>query len=168
MNKNKKRHTVINVILSSIVSFWQPLEPNCKSVEDKCDEKWETKEETSSHDTASPTPVNFALYGGGYVCLPNRTTSMSTQDLLSHSEANTSTHRHGNAEQDQQCADSTPRLDKVDIQPDLSKPTSGQQLPAYTSGPFTPWPQGGTTQASGYCMLPTALTRAAKGPATTC
>lgn len=142
--------------------FCQTPESKCNSVEDKCEEKWEKKEEISSHDTASASPENFTLYGEGYVCLPNRSASRSTQDLVSHSDANTSTHRHDNAEQDQQCPDNTPKLDKVDIQPGLNEPTSCHQPPAYTSGPFTPWPQGGTVQASGYCLLPTDLKKAAQ------
>eukprot|EP00064_Thunnus_orientalis_P005882 superscaffoldBa00000595_g5896 len=142
--------------------FCQTPESKCNSVEDKCEEKWEKKEEISSHDTASASPENFTLYGEGYVCLPNRSASRSTQDLVSHSDANTSTHRHDNAEQDQQCPDNTPKLDKVDIQPGLNEPTSCHQPPAYTSGPFTPWPQGVTVQASGYCLLPTDLKKAAQ------
>ncbi|XP_062294895.1 cytokine receptor common subunit beta [Scomber scombrus] len=131
--------------------FCQTPEPNCKSAEDKGDEKEEKREETSSHDTASPSPVNFTLFGEGYVCLPNRSASRSTQDLVTYSDANTSTHMHNN---NQLCPDNTQRSDNVDIQPGLIEPTSGRQPPAYTSGPFTPWPQGGTVQASGYCLLP--------------
>ncbi|XP_070780018.1 cytokine receptor common subunit beta [Enoplosus armatus] len=130
--------------------FCQSSKPNCKSVDVNCEEK-EKEKETPSDDSASPSPVNFGLYGGGYVCLPGRSVSRSTQDLVSRSDANTNTHRHVNAEQDPQ------RPDKTDVvQPGLSEPTSSHQPPAYTSGPFTPWPQGGTIQASGYCHLPTA------------
>ncbi|XP_053194414.1 cytokine receptor common subunit beta [Scomber japonicus] len=134
--------------------FCQTPEPNCKSAEDKGEEKEEKREETSSHDTASPSPVNFTLFGEGYVCLPNRSASRSTQDLVTHSDANTSTHMHNNTEQDQLCPDNTQRSDNGDIQPGLIEPTSGHRPPAYTSGPFTPWPQGGSVQASGYCLLP--------------
>lgn len=136
------------------LSDMQTPEPNCKSAEDKGEEKEEKREGTSSHDTASPSPVNFTLFGEGYVCLPNRSASRSTQDLVTHSDANTSTHMHNNTEQDQLCPDNTQRSDNGDIQPGLIEPTSGHQPSAYTSGPFTPWPQGGTVQASGYCLLP--------------
>ncbi|KAM7386532.1 hypothetical protein PAMA_009236 [Pampus argenteus] len=126
---------------------------NCESVEAECEEKKEKTEETSPHDSAFPPSVNFALYGEGYVCLPSCITSRSTQDLVSHSDANTSTHRHDNAEQDQQCRDNTPRSDSVDIQPGLGEPTSTHQPPANTSGPFTSWPQGESVHVSGYCLL---------------
>ncbi|XP_037648266.1 cytokine receptor common subunit beta [Sebastes umbrosus] len=122
-----------------------------KSADVNCEKK-EREQETPSGDSASPSPVNFALFGEGYVCLPSRNISRSTQDLVSHSDANTNTHRHDSAEPDQQCPD------KMDMQqPGLSEPTSSPQPPAYTSGPFTSWPQGGTTEASGYCHLPAAF-----------
>lgn len=108
------------------------------------DAEFEEKEEPPSDDSVSPSPVNFALYGEGYVCLPSRSVSRSTQDLVSH---NTNTHiRHASAEQNQ-------------IQPGLREPTSSHQPPAYTSGP---WPQGGAIKDSGYCHLPAGFMGAAK------
>uniref|UniRef100_A0A8C9Y2D9 Fibronectin type-III domain-containing protein n=1 Tax=Sander lucioperca TaxID=283035 RepID=A0A8C9Y2D9_SANLU len=123
--------------------FCQSSEPSCKSADVKCEDK-EKEQETPSDSSASPSPVNISLYGEGYVCLPNRSVSRSTQDLISHSDANTNTHRHNSAEQDQQCPD------KMDGQPGLSEP----------AGLFTPWPQGSTAQPSGYCHLPAAFMRA--------
>uniref|UniRef100_A0A4W6D309 Fibronectin type-III domain-containing protein n=1 Tax=Lates calcarifer TaxID=8187 RepID=A0A4W6D309_LATCA len=131
--------------------FCQTSQPNCKPVDVKCDEK-ENKNKTLSD--GSPPPVNFALFGEGYVCLPNSTISRSTQDLVSHSDASTNTHRHNSLEQDQQCSDSMLHPDKTDFQPIHSEATSMDQPPPYTSSPFTPWPQGGTMHASGYCHLP--------------
>ncbi|XP_035511668.1 cytokine receptor common subunit beta isoform X2 [Morone saxatilis] len=134
--------------------FCQASERSCKSMDVKCEEE---EKESPSDDTASPSPVNFALYGGGYVCLPSRNVSRSTQDLVSHTDANTNTSRHESTEQDQQ------RPDKTYVQLGLSEPTSSQQPPpAYTPGPFTPWPQGGIIQASGYCHLPIPHMRAEK------
>lgn len=135
--------------------FCQSSTPSRRSADVKCEDR-ERKQETPSNDSASPSPATFALYGEGYVCLPNHRVSRSTQDLVSHSDANTNTHRHDSVEQDQQCPD------KTDMQPGLSELANGHQPPAYTSGPFTPWPQGGSTQASGYCHLPAAFMRAAK------
>lgn len=88
-------------------------------------------------DSESAPPVTFNLYGKGYVCLPNHTTSRSTQDLFSHSDANTCTHGHDTA-------DTTQWADKTEV----------------NAGPITGWPQGGTMQASGYCHLPAAHMRA--------
>ncbi|XP_068575073.1 cytokine receptor common subunit beta [Cebidichthys violaceus] len=135
--------------------FCKSSEANRKSAAVRCDEK-ERKQETPSDDSSSPSPVNFALYREGYVCLPGRSVSRSTQDLVSHSGAGANTHRHDSAEQDQQCPDET------DVQPGPSEAASSQQPPAYTLEPFTPWPQGGTALASGYCHLPAAFIRAAK------
>lgn len=140
-----------------IVSVCQASEPNCRSVNVKCDEQ---ERETTSDDSASSTPMNFTLYGKGYVCLPNRSASRSTQDLLSHSDANANTLRHDRAEQDQRHPDTTQWSVKTDIKPGLGEPTSSHQPPAFTSGPITGWPQGGTMQASGYCHLPAAHMRA--------
>uniref|UniRef100_A0A3Q3RRM5 Colony stimulating factor 2 receptor subunit beta n=1 Tax=Mastacembelus armatus TaxID=205130 RepID=A0A3Q3RRM5_9TELE len=114
------------------------------SVDDaKCEEK-----EKEGSSNRSPSPVNFALYGEGYVCLPGRTMSRSTQDLASHSETTTNTHRHDVAEQHQQCSDTTPRPDETD------QTTSRNHPPPYNPTPFTLWPQGGNLHASGYCHLP--------------
>lgn len=138
----------LNVILNSTVSIWQPSGPNCRSSDVKCEEK---EKETPSDDSTPPSPVNLILYGEGYVCLPSRSVSRSIQDLVFHNDGHTNTHRHDGAEQDQQHPDDTPWLDKTDIQPD---PTSSHEPAPYTSGLFTPWPQGGTIQASGYCHFP--------------
>ncbi|XP_049416658.1 cytokine receptor common subunit beta [Epinephelus fuscoguttatus] len=149
----------VNVSDTSSMSFSGPYifcqSSSRKSVDVQCAEK-EEEQETPSDDSPSPSSGTFTLYGEGYVCLPNRSVSRSTQDLVSHSDANTNTHRHDSAEQDRQCPD------KMDVQPGLSEPTSSHQPPAYTSGPFSPWPQEGNMQASGYCHLPTAFMRAAK------
>lgn len=111
--------------------------------------------ETLSDDPASPFPVNFTLYGKGYVCLPSRKVSRSTQDLVSHSDANTDTLKHGSPEEDQQHPDTTVcPPDEMDVQPAVDEPSISPRPPDYTSGPFTAWPQGGNTQASGYCFLP--------------
>lgn len=151
----------VNSSDTSSMSFSGPyifcLSPDlkCKSVDVKCEEE-EPEKETPSGDSSSPSPVNFGLFGEGYVCLPSRSVSRSTQDLVFHSDANTNAHRHDSAEQDQQ------RLDETDDQTGLSEPTSSHQPPAYTSGLFTPWPQEDTIQASGYCHLPTAHMTAEK------
>ncbi|KAI3360078.1 hypothetical protein L3Q82_014397 [Scortum barcoo] len=130
--------------------FCQPPEQTSKSADVKCEE---TEKETPSDPSASPSPMNFAPFGDGYVCLPSRSISRSTQDLVSQSDANANTHRHGNAEQGQQSPDTTLWPDKMDSKPGLSEPTSTPQPPDYTTGPFTSWPHGGTIQASGYCHL---------------
>ncbi|XP_040010489.1 cytokine receptor common subunit beta [Xiphias gladius] len=127
----------------------QTSKSNWKSVDVKSEEK-EKEEKTVLDDSGSPVnfSVNPPVYGKGYVCLPNCTI------LISHSDANTNTHRRDSAEQDQQCPDTTLRQDKTDAQRGFSEATSREQPLAYTSGPLTPWPQGGTIQASGYCQLP--------------
>ncbi|TMS14658.1 Interleukin-3 receptor class 2 subunit beta [Larimichthys crocea] len=123
--------------------FCQLSEPNCTSVDVKCEEE---KKETPSDDSASSSPATFTIYGQGYVCLPSRSASKSTQDLT-HCDADTDSHRQDSAEQDQQ------HPDKSDVQQGLdwttSEPTSIHQPPAYVTGPFTSWPQGGTIQPSG-------------------
>ncbi|XP_070837200.1 cytokine receptor common subunit beta [Chaetodon trifascialis] len=131
-------------------------ESNFNSVKVK---REETQKDTSSDDSASPSPLNCTFYGEGYVCLPNRCKSRSTQDLVSHSDPNTNTHT---AEQDQHHEDSTMWPDNMDVQPGLGETTSSHQPPPYTSGPFTPWPQGSAIHASGYCHLPTAHMQAKK------
>ncbi|KAG8007156.1 Cytokine receptor common subunit beta [Nibea albiflora] len=129
--------------------FCQVSEPNCTSADVKCEEE---KKEASSDDSASSPPATFTVYGQGYVCLPSR--FKSTQDLVSHHNADASSHRQDGAEQDQQ------RPDKSDVQRGLDwttgEPTSIHQPPAYITGPFASWPQGGTVQPSGYCHIPTA------------
>ncbi|XP_010734181.3 cytokine receptor common subunit beta [Larimichthys crocea] len=130
--------------------FCQLSEPNCTSVDVKCEEE---KKETPSDESASSSPATFTIYGQGYVCLPSRSASKSTQDLT-HCDADTDSHRQDSAEQDQQ------HPDKSDVQQGLdwttSGPTSIHQPPAYVTGPFTSWPQGGTIQPSGYCHIPTS------------
>ncbi|XP_034449580.1 cytokine receptor common subunit beta isoform X1 [Hippoglossus hippoglossus] len=125
--------------------FCKGSEPGHKSEEVECLEK---DDRTSSEDF--PPPVKFTQNGDGYVSLPNRGVSRSTQDLVSNSVVNTSTHGQDSVEQDPQRADTTPGSDK----PDLSEATSKEPPPGYTRGPFTPWPQGGSVQPSGYCHLP--------------
>ncbi|XP_071060194.1 LOW QUALITY PROTEIN: cytokine receptor common subunit beta [Pseudochaenichthys georgianus] len=100
-----------------------------------CEEK---EQEAPTEDSASPSRLNFALFEEGYVCLPNRNVSRSTQDLVSHSSANTNS-----AEQNQQLSS------EMDVQLGLHEPISSPQTQAFTS-----WPEGGATQASGYCHLP--------------
>ncbi|XP_040917904.1 cytokine receptor common subunit beta [Toxotes jaculatrix] len=131
--------------------FCQTPEPNCKPVVVKYEEK-EKEEKPVPDDPASP--VNFALYGDGYVCLPNRTTSRSTQDLVSHSDANTNTQGYDSTEQDQQCPDTKLGPENTYVQPGHSETILRDQPPAYTSERFMPWPHGGTIQPSGYCHLP--------------
>ncbi|XP_042361757.1 cytokine receptor common subunit beta isoform X2 [Plectropomus leopardus] len=129
-------------------------EPSCKSADIEFEETEE--EEPPSDDSACFSPVTLNLYGEGCVCLPNRSVSRSTQDLVSHSDTNTNTHRQDSAAVEQKCPERT------EIQMSLSEPPSSPQPPDHTSGPFTPWPQGGSVQASGYCQLPTAFMRAAE------
>lgn len=127
--------------------FCQTSQAGCRSLDINCQEK---ETETRSDDSASPSPGNNALYGEGYVCLPSFSASRSTQDLVSHCEADTNTHCRDTAEQDQQ------RPDKTEVQPGDSEPTVSHQPPPYFSGPYPPWPQGVTIQPSGYCHIPTA------------
>ncbi|XP_006798149.1 cytokine receptor common subunit beta [Neolamprologus brichardi] len=150
----------VNVSDTSAISFTGPYilcrlpesAPESVSVKDE-----EMDTETPSDDSASPSPVNFTLFGEGYVCLPRHSNSRSTQDLMSHCDENTSTHWCDSAEQDQRCNDPTPWLVNSDIKPGFSEQTIGGKLPEYTSGPFTHWPEGASVQASGYCHLPTAF-----------
>ncbi|XP_005949385.1 cytokine receptor common subunit beta [Haplochromis burtoni] len=150
----------VNVSDTSAISFTGPYilcrspEPAPESVSVK-DEEMDT--EAPSDGSASPSPVNFTLFGEGYVCLPRHSNSRSTQDLMSHCDENTSTHWCDSAEQDQRCNDPTPWLVNSDIKPGFSEPTVGGKPPEYTPGPFTHWPEGATVQASGYCHLPTAF-----------
>ncbi|XP_041813080.1 cytokine receptor common subunit beta isoform X2 [Chelmon rostratus] len=137
----------------------QTSESNFNPVDVKCGVR---ETDTPSDDSAPPSPVNFTFYGEGYVRLPNRNESRSTQDLVSHGDGSTNTHRHDSAEQDQRRADATTWPDDTDVRPGLGEPTASHQPSPYTSGPFSPWPQGGTIQASGYCHLPTAHVQAEK------
>ncbi|XP_069557520.1 LOW QUALITY PROTEIN: cytokine receptor common subunit beta [Brachyistius frenatus] len=130
----------------------QPSDPTPKTVEIKSEEK---DQESPSDVSVPPFPVTFTLFGEGYVCLPRHSVSRSTQDLVSHSDNNTSTHSHDSAELDQQGPESM-------LGSGFSEPTTWDQPPEFTSGPFSPWPQGDTIQASGYCHLPTAFITTAK------
>lgn len=130
--------------------FCQSSEQTSKSVNIKSEDK-----ETPSDVSASPSPVNFTVFGDGYVHLPSPNVSRSTQDLVSHSNDNTNTHLHISAEQDQHGPDSP-------VKPGLSEPSGGDQPPEYTSEAFSAWPQSDGVQASGYCQLPTAFMTAAK------
>ncbi|XP_036945970.1 cytokine receptor common subunit beta isoform X2 [Acanthopagrus latus] len=130
--------------------FCQTSEANSNPVDVQCEET-----ETLPDDPASPSPVNFTLYGKGYVCLPSRNVSRSTQDLASHSDANADTLKHGSPEQDQHRPGTTLcPADETDVQPAVDEPSISPRPPDYISGPLTAWPQGGNTQASGYCFLP--------------
>lgn len=122
----------------------------CKSVGVQCEDE---EKETTSKDSASSLPVNFTLYGKGYVCLPSHSASRSTQDLLTCSDANANTHSHDGAEQDHH-PDTTQRPDNTYIKPSPGEPTSSIQLPGHTSGPTAGWPQRGNIHASGYYELP--------------
>uniref|UniRef100_UPI0037E8BF2D cytokine receptor common subunit beta isoform X2 n=1 Tax=Semicossyphus pulcher TaxID=241346 RepID=UPI0037E8BF2D len=133
--------------------FCQSSEPNRKSKDVKSKEKEEEKE-TPSLDSVAPSPVNFTLYGEGYVSLPGGNVSRSTQDLVCHSDSGTNTHKQESPDQDQQSPDTSPWSDKTDVQPGLSETSSSLQPPPYTSESFTSWPQGGAIQASGYCHIP--------------
>ena len=117
----------------------------------KCEENKKEKKILSDDSTS---PVNIALYGEGYVRLPSCTISMSTQDLISHSDADTKTHRHNSTEQDQQRPDTQMGPDEMEVQPGLSEATGREPPPAYNLTPSAPWPKCGSIQASGYCHLP--------------
>ncbi|XP_029014393.1 cytokine receptor common subunit beta [Betta splendens] len=105
----------------------------------------EKSEEVTEDRVSSdpPSPAHFALFGDGYVCLPSRAASRSTQDLVSNHNAN---------KQDQRGPDAAGR---TGVQPELAEVASRDQPPAYTPTAFSPWPQGGQMKASGYCFLPT-------------
>uniref|UniRef100_A0A3Q1EBL0 Colony stimulating factor 2 receptor subunit beta n=1 Tax=Acanthochromis polyacanthus TaxID=80966 RepID=A0A3Q1EBL0_9TELE len=127
--------------------FCQSSEQTSKSVNVKSEAK---DIETPSDVSGSPSPVNFTVFGDGYVHLPSPNVSRSTQDLVSHSNENTNTYR-----QDQHGPESP-------VKPGLSEPSSSDQPPEYTSEPLSAWPQSDAVQASGYCRLPTAFMTAAK------
>ncbi|XP_008298714.1 cytokine receptor common subunit beta [Stegastes partitus] len=137
--------------------FCQSSEKMSKPVNAQSDEG---DKETPSDVSASSSPVNFTVFGEGYVRLPRPNVSRSTQDLVSHSNANTSW--HDGTEQDRHGPVSTPWQAEPDQQPGLQEPTGREQPPEYTSGAFSAWPQTAAVQASGYCHLPTACGTAAK------
>ncbi|XP_069381066.1 cytokine receptor common subunit beta [Paralichthys olivaceus] len=64
----------------------------CERSEPEVVNCFEKEDSTSSDD--SPPPMNFNMNGGGYVSLPNRSVSRSTQDLVSNSVFNANTHGH--------------------------------------------------------------------------
>ncbi|KAM3598281.1 uncharacterized protein V6R79_016059 [Siganus canaliculatus] len=130
--------------------FCQTLEPSCRSAEVKSQEK---EEETSSDTSETAPPITITLFGEGYVSLPSRTMSRSSEDLVSHSNTHST-------EQDQLHPDASAWPDKTEVEPDLSGFPPSHQHPAYTTGPSSVWPQEGNLQASGYCHLPTAHTTA--------
>ncbi|KAM9394239.1 cytokine receptor common subunit beta isoform 1-T4 [Pholidichthys leucotaenia] len=140
--------------------FCQSSDSPSKSVKDKTEEK---DIKTSCDVSESPPLINFTLFGEGYVCLPSHNVSRSVQDLMSRScDDNTTTHWCGSAEKDQRCPDTTRVPVMLDTQADLCEPTSGDDPPEYSTGPFSSWPQAGSVQASGYCHLPTAFIGAVK------
>ncbi|XP_028267056.1 cytokine receptor common subunit beta isoform X2 [Parambassis ranga] len=105
----------------------------------------------------SAAPVAFSLFGDGYVCLPQNNVTRCTQDLVSYSTDNANIHT------DTPCQHSA-QQDQPEMagQPGLSEPSSGDPPPEYSVGPFFSWPAGNSTEASGYCHLPTAFTKAAE------
>ncbi|KAK2833726.1 hypothetical protein Q5P01_017615 [Channa striata] len=129
----------------------------CQSKTKSAAAKPEVKvKEDKPSSTSPPSPIGSPLYGEGYVCLPSRTMSRSTQDLVSHCETNKHTPTRDAAEQAtvQQCPDAALRPDKANVQADPGQPAISAGPPAYTSGPLSSWPQGGHMQTSGYCVLP--------------
>ncbi|XP_029946066.1 cytokine receptor common subunit beta [Salarias fasciatus] len=112
--------------------------------------------ELQSKDTDPPCspPMNFTLYGDGYVWLPRHIVSMSAQDLTSHSGGSTN---HSSV---QSVEDARPRPGAElhsGSRSDLRESISEDRLPEYTPGPPMAWPQAGTIQPSGYCHLPAAF-----------
>ncbi|KAJ4932186.1 hypothetical protein JOQ06_010611 [Pogonophryne albipinna] len=134
---NEKVSDTSSMSFSGPYIFCQSSESESTSMAVQCEEK---EQEAPTEDSASPSLQNFTLFGEGYVCLPNRNVSRSTQDLVSHSSANTNS-----AEQNQQSPV------EMDVQLGLNEPISSPQTQAFTS-----WPEAGATQASGYCHLPGA------------
>ncbi|KAM8844615.1 cytokine receptor common subunit beta isoform 2-T2 [Spinachia spinachia] len=128
----------------------QTSEASQKSTNVQADET-EMEQEPPSDDFPSPPPVMSAFYGEGYVCLPGRSVFESTQDLVFHSGGQANTHRHNDAEQDQQGRGDT------EVPPGPSETCSSSQ--AATSRTLPPWFQA---QASGYCHFPAAFKSAAK------
>ncbi|XP_041634329.1 cytokine receptor common subunit beta isoform X2 [Cheilinus undulatus] len=135
--------------------FCQNSDSNGNPEDFKSEEKEDT-EETPSDDSVSPPPQTFTLFGDGYVDLPGRSISHSSQNLPSHSDAATSSQRLDSNAQDPECPDTSPWLKQTNIQVGHSEPSSHLQAPAYTSVTFTSWPQEVVLQASGYCHIPTA------------
>lgn len=136
----------LDVILSLLFSLRQASDSNSTSVDTESEES-----EPLSDDSASPPPLDFNLYGKGYVCLPKCNISKSTQDLVSHSHANTNTPEASGDKQGH--PDTTQQSAETDFKP--LAPTCSPQPSAHISGPTAGWPQGGTIQTSGYCHLPT-------------
>ncbi|KAM4531488.1 cytokine receptor common subunit beta [Odontesthes bonariensis] len=132
--------------------FCQASPSTARSVNVQTEERYR---ETLSDISVSPIPVPASLYGEGYVCLPSRAVLRSTQDLTSQSNESTSSQWCNTAEQHQDCPNSTPRPVQSDDQSSPSESTIQEQPPEYTSETFSPWPQMGTIEASGYCHLPT-------------
>ncbi|XP_040047555.2 cytokine receptor common subunit beta isoform X2 [Gasterosteus aculeatus] len=130
--------------------FCQSSEANHESPDVRGGEK-EGEEEPPSDGSPFPSPVMSALYGEGYVCLPGRSVSRSTQDLVSHSGAEGNSQRRDTAERDHRGPDDT------EGPPEPGETASSSQNA--TSGPSPPWCQA---QASGYCHLPAAFMSAAK------
>ncbi|XP_078140546.1 cytokine receptor common subunit beta [Centroberyx gerrardi] len=143
----------VNCTETSAMSFSGPY-IFCKAPSEPCQEsvdvQYEDKEEdTMSDSSAPPSPECPALSVSGssedYVCLPSLSLSRSTEDLASHCGGDRTTDHNRE-----------PNMsvwpEKPDIQPGLTG--TSVDPPAYTTGPFTPWPQGGASQASGYCYLP--------------
>ncbi|CAN9505154.1 unnamed protein product [Ophioblennius macclurei] len=97
--------------------------------------------QTEDEDTSSPPPLDFTPYGDGYVWLPRRLVSVSSQDLTSH---------RTDGVQDDQPGPDGPR-------PDLSGYVGEDRLPECNPRPSVAWPQAGAVQPSGYCHLPTAF-----------
>lgn len=94
-----------------------------------------------------------------YVCLPRRNLCGSAERHLFLCDFSANQHQdHGER---QQCPPDPGEMaveaeDKPDLAEPLSEaPCSSSSPPAYTSEPFTGWPQGVSVQASGYCQLPT-------------
>lgn len=126
----------VSLLEKSSLSFSGPY-IFCPSVDSKpMEEDSSEQTEVSCTDMGCPVVVMTAQSEEGYVRLPSPNVSVSAQCLLSHcstDEQNNS--KTEDTEEDQYC----PSKD-------------------YTSEAF--WPQGGTTQGSGYCQLPTDFTQA--------
>lgn len=130
------------------IPLCQPPEPNSRSADEEREES-----EPPPDDPASPPPFDFNLYGAGYVCLPKGSASRSTQDLVSHGDANA--HAPDRAEQDHPVTAEASA--ETDLQPGSVAPASSPQLSAHVSWPVAAgWPQGATVESSGYFHLPAA------------
>ncbi|KAG7239457.1 hypothetical protein INR49_028928, partial [Caranx melampygus] len=138
LSPSDKVNSMSSLSFSGPYIFCQTSKPSENSEEVTCEKKLE--EEKSLPDD-SPSPVNFALFGEGYMCLPTRTICRSTQDLVSCSGANTNTQRDESTNHSRQSPDTTtPGSDKTDVQPGISETTGRDQPPPYTTGPFITWP----------------------------